>query len=132
AAEAASIDSSAHRAAQLYWRAQYRQPPAALSLPTDRPRPQVRGFAAGVVEHPVEARTLAALRRLATQHDCSPRAVLLAVQAAWLQRLCGCSDLVIAVAVSAHPSASRLRPEHRGPEHRGTEPAGSDRTRAAP
>lgn len=69
-----------------YWRKQLAGGEAALSLPTDRPRPRVRSFAGGKVPFRVEPLLVERLRALGGQEKASLYMVLLAALQAQLLR----------------------------------------------
>jgi len=89
-----------------YWRERLAGLPAVLGLPTDRPRPHVRGHAGGVVPLALGAATAERVRGLARAAGATPFMVLLAVFCAWLRRLSGEDDLAVGT-----PVANRDRPE---------------------
>ena len=89
-----------------YWREALGAAPEPLALPFDRPRPAVRDHRGGRVALRLDEPTSAGVRELARRTHASPFAVLLAAFDAWLHRLTGATDLVVAV-----PVAHRQRPE---------------------
>jgi amino acid adenylation domain-containing protein len=108
AGEAAQQNSPPRRAAEAYWKLQYRQPPTGLALPTDRPRPPQRRLESESVDHEIGGPAMDALRRLAERFEVASSTVLLALQAAWLQRLGGSTDLVIAVPLAGQQRCARM------------------------
>ncbi|NXY98117.1 amino acid adenylation domain-containing protein [Streptomyces sp. BR123] len=79
-----------------------------LGLPTDRPRPAVRGRGGDVAGFDVPARTAAGLRALAEQEGATLFMVLLGAYQALLGRYTGKQDIAVGTAVSG-----RTRPELR-------------------
>ncbi|MGE7385686.1 amino acid adenylation domain-containing protein [Streptomyces sp. NPDC004126] len=77
-----------------------------LGLPTDRPRPSVRGWAGAVAEFDVPAATAARLRTVAEQEGATLFMVLLSAYQALLGRYTGKRDVSVGTAVSG-----RTRPE---------------------
>ncbi|WP_062608710.1 non-ribosomal peptide synthetase [Caballeronia calidae] len=89
-----------------YWREALRAAPTPLALPYDRARPAERDHRGGRVSLRLSVDTSNALRLLARSAQASPFVVLLAAFDAWLHRLTGANDFVVAV-----PVAHRQRPE---------------------
>lgn len=88
-----------------YWRAALRDAPPPLALPLDRPRSAERDYRGGRLALRLSAATSATLRELARRHRTSPFTVLLAAFDAWLYRLTGSTDIVIAVPVAQRQRA---------------------------
>ncbi|TFW29135.1 non-ribosomal peptide synthetase [Duganella callida] len=89
-----------------YWKQQLGGAPALLTLPTDRARPAVQGYAGGVVPFSVPAETAASLRALSQRHGATLFMTVLSAWAVLLARLAGQSEVVIGV-----PVANRQRAE---------------------
>ncbi|HKH48910.1 MAG TPA: amino acid adenylation domain-containing protein [Thermoanaerobaculia bacterium] len=89
-----------------YWRERLAGLPAALDLPTDRPRPPVRGTAGDFVPLDLDTETGERVRELARSLGATPFMVLLAAWCALLQRITGQDDLCV-----GSPVANRGRPE---------------------
>jgi amino acid adenylation domain-containing protein len=89
-----------------HWRERLAGLPAALDLPTDRPRPPVRGTAGDFVPLELDADTGERVRGLARSLGATPFMVLLAAWCALLQRVTGQDDLCV-----GSPVANRGRPE---------------------
>ena len=89
-----------------YWRRTLAGAPAALELPTDRPRPAQQTFAGGAVAVAIDAALTGALERLSRQHGTTLFMTVLAAWAAVLGRLTGQDDVVIGI-----PVANRERRE---------------------
>ncbi len=92
-----------------YWKEQLRDLPAALELPTDRPRPAVRGFAGNRLPFALAPAELSELQALARSEGKTLFMVLLAAFDVLLYRLTGQQDLVVGV-----PMANRDRLESEG------------------
>ncbi|NKI69295.1 amino acid adenylation domain-containing protein [Collimonas pratensis] len=88
-----------------YWRAALRDAPPPLALPLDRPRSAERDYRGGRLALRLSAATSATLRALARRHRTSPFTVLLAAFDAWLYRLTGSTDIVVAVPVAQRQRA---------------------------
>jgi amino acid adenylation domain-containing protein len=88
------------------WRSRLTGAPAALDLPTDRPRPPVQSYRGGLLRFRLERSTLQAARVLSRRAAGSLFMTLLAAGAALFQRLCGQDDMVI-----GSPVAGRTRRE---------------------
>lgn len=89
-----------------YWRERLTGAPAALELPTDRPRPPVRTFRAGRRSLEVTGPAEQALATLCRSEQTTPFVGLLAAFATVLHRLSGQDDILI-----GSPYAGRSRPE---------------------
>ncbi|MCE9667443.1 amino acid adenylation domain-containing protein [Myxococcus stipitatus] len=92
-----------------YWREQLSGAPAALDLPTDRPRPAVQTFRGAMLPVNLPAKLASAVRTLARQHEATPFMVLLATWQLLLSRYSGQQDLCV-----GSPVAGRTRPELEG------------------
>jgi len=92
--------------AQLeYWKRIYSTLPEALALPTDRPPPAQREYAADTIFHDFAPEFSAALRNYARQHAQTTYSVLLAALGVLLARLSGQSDFVIDIPFAAQAVA---------------------------
>ncbi|WP_321801004.1 non-ribosomal peptide synthetase [Caballeronia sp. J97] len=89
-----------------YWRKALDAAPGPLALPYDRARPAERDHRGGRVSLRLSVDTSNALRELARDRHASPFVVLLSAFDAWLHRLTGANDFVVAT-----PVAHRQRPE---------------------
>jgi amino acid adenylation domain-containing protein/non-ribosomal peptide synthase protein (TIGR01720 family) len=88
-------------AAQLdFWRRQLAGAPAALELPTDRPRPAVRTFAGATLPVALPPAASAAVRRLCRERGATPFMTLLAAWALLLGRHAGQDDVCIGTPVA--------------------------------
>ncbi|HEY0781478.1 MAG TPA: condensation domain-containing protein, partial [Thermoanaerobaculia bacterium] len=92
-----------------YWREALADPPALLSLPTDRPRPRVQGVDGGRVPVAIPPQLTAALHQLARQSGATLYMVALAALQALLFRHSGDEDLLV-----GSPVANRTRSELEG------------------
>jgi len=89
-----------------FWRKALDAAPEPLALPYDRSRPAERDHRGGRVSLRLSVETSNALRKLARHRHASPFVVLLSAFDAWLHRLTGANDFVVAT-----PVAHRQRPE---------------------
>jgi amino acid adenylation domain-containing protein len=99
-------EAGGYAQAERFWRAELAGAPAELPLPADEPYPLRQAFTAASIDTGIDAALAAALRRVASDHQATLFAVLLAAYAVVLSRLTGCDDLLIAV-----PMAARTQPE---------------------
>ncbi len=99
------------RLAQLlsYWKERLAGSPAALELPTDRPRPAVQSFSGAIHRFSLSADLASRLRKLCRQEGATPYMALLAAFSTLLHRFSGQSDLCI-----GSPVAHRARAELEG------------------
>jgi len=95
-----------YTAAERFWRAELADAPAPLALPADAPYPARQAFTGQAVTTTIDPGLVDQLRKLATEHETTLFAVLLAAYSVGLLRLTGSDDLLIAV-----PMAARVRPE---------------------
>ncbi|WP_423392277.1 amino acid adenylation domain-containing protein [Burkholderia sp. LMG 21824] len=91
-----------------YWRGALRDVPGPLALPVDRQPGAVRTLQGARVSVRLPDAVAADVRQLARDAQATPFTVLLAALDAWLSRLTGATDVVVAV-----PVAHRQRPETR-------------------
>ncbi|MFF1904868.1 amino acid adenylation domain-containing protein [Kitasatospora sp. NPDC058218] len=89
-----------------YWTQQLRDLPAALELPTDRPRPKVQGYDGASVPIEIGPETVAGLRALSHEHRSTVFMVLLAAFNVLLARHSGQQDIAVGT-----PVANRTRAE---------------------
>jgi pristinamycin I synthase 3 and 4 len=92
-----------------HWQAQLAGAPAAISLPTDRPRPPVQSFRGDSLSFTVPAELTRQLRQLAQAEGATLFMVLMAAYQAVLSRWSGQDDLVV-----GSPIAGRTRAETQG------------------
>ncbi|MET8701434.1 amino acid adenylation domain-containing protein [Kitasatospora sp. NPDC004723] len=89
-----------------YWRERLAEAPAALELPTDRPRPAVQGFRGGALPFELPEPLVRELAALAHRRGATTYMALLAVFTVLLARYSRQRDVVVGV-----PTAVRDRPE---------------------
>ncbi|NYJ37761.1 non-ribosomal peptide synthetase [Nocardiopsis aegyptia] len=92
-----------------FWRERLADPPPALELPTDHPRPPVSEHRGAVHVHPLPGRLAGAVDRFSHDHGATPFMTLEAAFTALLWRLSGQSDVVVGT-----PVANRSRAETQG------------------
>ena len=80
-----------------YWRDRLKGASTLLDLPTDRPYPNPRGFEGGMVRTRLSETLTRGLTRLAAREGATLFAALLASWGALLRRLCGATDVLLAV-----------------------------------
>ncbi|HEX6350007.1 MAG TPA: amino acid adenylation domain-containing protein, partial [Candidatus Dormibacteraeota bacterium] len=93
--QAAGLDGDRLRPQLEYWRARLAGMPAALDLPSDRPRPAVQSFRGGRVDLHLPARLAARIRALARAHDATIFMTLVAALDVLVARYTRQSDIVI-------------------------------------
>ncbi|HEU0053517.1 MAG TPA: amino acid adenylation domain-containing protein, partial [Longimicrobium sp.] len=103
------LDGGELNAQLAYWRARLAGAPAALELPTDRPRPATQSHRGEVLSFEVPPSLTRRARALARNEGATPFMVLLAVFDLALHRMSGEDDLVVGA-----PVAGRARPEVEG------------------
>jgi amino acid adenylation domain-containing protein/FkbM family methyltransferase len=101
--------SPAAQAAERFWLEQYREPPAPLEPPADRPRPVERSYRTAWVDRPFDPALWEEARAAGARCGATPLAVLLATFEVLLYRLSGQRDL--AVAISAAGQAEMGAPD---------------------
>ncbi|ATB47924.1 amino acid adenylation domain-containing protein [Corallococcus macrosporus] len=92
-----------------YWREQLAGAPAALELPTDRPRPAVQTYRGALLPVSLPAALSEAVTTVARRHEATPFMVLLATWQVLLSRYSGQQDISV-----GSPIAGRTRPELEG------------------
>jgi amino acid adenylation domain-containing protein len=92
-----------------YWREQLAGAPAALELPTDRPRPAVQTYRGAFLPVRLPAELSREVTALARRHEATPFMVLLATWQLLLSRYSGQQDVCV-----GSPVAGRTRPELEG------------------
>ncbi|MEP6907772.1 MAG: condensation domain-containing protein, partial [Pseudoxanthomonas sp.] len=95
--EIARADSAESRADEAYWISRFADSVPVLQLPTDRPRPAVRGYASLREDLVLDAPLLDAIRRTGAKRGASLFATLLGSFAGLLSRLTGQGDVVIGI-----------------------------------
>ncbi len=88
-----------------YWRGRWAGMPAALDLPTDRPRPAAQTFTGGVVPLDLAAERVGEMRRVARGAGATPFMGILAVTGALLHRYAGQDAVAVGTPVSNRAQA---------------------------
>ena len=88
---------------ESYWRGQLGNPQAPQSLPTDNPRPQVRGLRSAQCRRRIDSGLRDAILALGTRHDADLFAVLLSAWQALIGRLCGNDEAVVCAPITGRP-----------------------------
>ncbi len=101
----AEAGSPRQKSALDWWRERLAGAPAALELPTDRPRPAEQRFAGAWVQRAVPLPLSAALERRAREQGCTPYMVLLAAFKALLHRYSGAVDVLVGTPVEGRLTA---------------------------
>jgi non-ribosomal peptide synthetase component F len=86
--------------------------PEEVELPTDRPRPSLKTYASGRVRHVFDATLVTRLKEAARSFNCTLFHLLTASFCAWIHRVTGRDDLVVAV-----PTAGQVAPGLRECSH---------------
>ncbi|MEV0383888.1 amino acid adenylation domain-containing protein [Nonomuraea sp. NPDC050643] len=96
--------------AVAFWAGTLKGAPTTLALPTDHPRPAVQSTAGGVVRLELPGDLRDRLAEVAARRDATPFTALFAAFAAFLARITGRRDLIVAVPVSGrdHPDVQGL------------------------
>ena len=92
AAQCARIES-----AEDYWLELLADKPEEMELPSDRPRPSRKTYESGRISHAFDKTLLPRLKQAARQLDCTVFQLLTASFYAWLHRVTGRDDLVVAI-----------------------------------
>jgi amino acid adenylation domain-containing protein len=104
AEEAAEAAGPAMQAHVDHWLARFAGSLPVLELPTDRPRPAVRGFDSQRIERGLDRALVSAMRAASAKSGTSLFAGLLAAFAATLHRLSGQDDIVVGIPASGQLS----------------------------
>jgi amino acid adenylation domain-containing protein len=91
----AQISADQNEAQLSYWYRELAGAPAALALPTDRPRPAAQTFAGEAAEHSLDAAVLGDLKALAQANRTDLFTLLLATLQALLQRYSAQDDILV-------------------------------------
>jgi len=89
--------SPEHAAIEKYWLDQFAERPPVLDLPTDRPRPAVKGFAGATARHRIGKALYQSLKKAGAKQGCTLFATLLSGFQALLMRLSGQDDVVVGI-----------------------------------
>ena len=82
-----------------FWREKLSNPPPALELPLDRPRPPLQGFRGAKVTAALDRRVFQSLASLGKEQKATPFMTVLAAVEVLLHRYCRQSDLAVATVV---------------------------------
>ncbi|MEV4513675.1 amino acid adenylation domain-containing protein [Dactylosporangium sp. NPDC049525] len=104
-----TVDGASTRRILEHWRERLDGAPDALDLPTDRPRPAIRGSQGQFHHVRFDADLVAGLRDLASKHDTTLLGAFLAGYVALLSRLVRTESLVVGVPVAGRPQAETQR-----------------------
>jgi amino acid adenylation domain-containing protein/thioester reductase-like protein len=104
-----TVDGASTRRILEHWRERLDGAPEALDLPTDRPRPAIRGSQGQFHHVRFDADLVAGLRELASKHDTTLLGAFLAGYVALLSRLVRAESLVVGVPVAGRPQAETQR-----------------------
>ena len=89
--------SSEHGEVESYWLAQFKDVPAPLELPTDRPRPSLRTYSGATVRAHIDAGTYRQIKLMGSKRGCTLFATLLAGFQTLLHRLSNQDDIVVGI-----------------------------------
>lgn len=96
-----SADSAHRGSSAAWWQERLRGvAEAPLTLPTDRPRPPVRGFLADNAAHRLDASVVAKIEQIASRTRSSSVSVVLAAVAALLHRITDCPEVTLGMPVA--------------------------------
>jgi amino acid adenylation domain-containing protein/thioester reductase-like protein len=104
-----TVDGARMQGLLEHWREHLDGAPEALDLPTDRPRPAIRGSQGQFHHVRFGADLVAGLRELAGKHDTTLLGAFLAGYVALLSRLVRTESLVVGVPVAGRPQAETQR-----------------------
>jgi acyl transferase domain-containing protein/non-ribosomal peptide synthetase component F/glutamate-1-semialdehyde aminotransferase/thioesterase domain-containing protein/acyl carrier protein len=90
-----------------YWRARLADPPPALDLPADRPRPRIRSTRASTTTHALDENLRQALKRTAARQRTTLVVLLSAALKTLLHRLSGQTDIVLGMPVAGQSVTDR-------------------------
>jgi amino acid adenylation domain-containing protein len=96
-AEAAAATGPDAAAAEAYWLKQFAAPPAALDLPTDRPRPPLKTYTSRREDHVLPADLVESVKRMGAKAGASFFTTLLGGFKAVLHRLSQQEDVVVGI-----------------------------------
>ncbi|GAA1551629.1 hypothetical protein GCM10009827_085300 [Dactylosporangium maewongense] len=105
----ATVDGASMQRLLEHWRERLDGAPDALDLPTDRPRPAIRGSQGQFQHVRFGADLVQGLRDLAKRHDTTLLGAFLAGYIAFLSRLVRSESLVVGVPVAGRPRAETQR-----------------------
>jgi len=96
-------EQSAHRASaegaetEAYWLGQFKDVPAPLDLPVDRPRPSVKNYAGATYRTRIDGENYRRIKQLGSKKGCTLFVTLLAGFQALLHRLTNQNDIVVGI-----------------------------------
>ena len=96
-AEYAARNSEERKKVEDYWLSKFKDVPALLELPTDRPRPQVRSYAGATRRTHIGLESYRKIKQLGAKRGCTLFATLLAGYQILLHRLTGQNDIVVGI-----------------------------------
>lgn len=102
----AQLESSAAADADAFWREMFHEPPPAIDLPTDAPRPPVQRFHGETLSLTINRDVADGLRALSTRHGATLFMTLLAALDVLLYRYTGESDVTV-----GSPMTGRVHPD---------------------
>ncbi|MET7418861.1 amino acid adenylation domain-containing protein [Dactylosporangium sp. NPDC005555] len=105
----ATVDGASMQRLLEHWRERLDGAPEALDLPTDRPRPAIRGSQGQFQHVRFGADLVDGLRDLAKRHDTTLLGAFLAGYIAFLSRIVRSESLVVGVPVAGRPRAETQR-----------------------
>ena len=82
---------------ETYWLGQFKDLPAPLDLPVDRPRPSVKGYAGATYRARIDAEAYRKIKSMGSKKGCTLFATLLAGFQALLHRLANQNDVVVGI-----------------------------------
>ncbi|MGC2778967.1 MAG: condensation domain-containing protein, partial [Bradyrhizobium sp.] len=98
-----SLDDGTLRKHVDYWKLRLQEAPAALDLPTDRPRPNAANFDGGVLNFALPRELSEKLRAFARREEVTLYMVLLAAFQLLLKRYSGQVDIVVGSPIAGRP-----------------------------
>jgi len=107
--EKAHLESAAGERMFEFWKDHLEGAPAAIDLPTDRPRPPVQTFNGGTYGFQLDAELTESVEELGKAHNVTLFTTLLSAYDILMHRYCQQEDIVVGV-----PLAGRTQPELRG------------------
>ncbi|MGH9453299.1 MAG: aminotransferase class III-fold pyridoxal phosphate-dependent enzyme, partial [Terriglobia bacterium] len=91
------LDSPEGAKVEKYWLEQFQQPAPLLDLPTDRPRPSVKGFKGATYRRKISAASYSSIKKLGAKQKCTLFVTLLAGFQILMSRLSGQDDIVVGI-----------------------------------
>ncbi|EEF60005.1 hybrid non-ribosomal peptide synthetase/type I polyketide synthase [Pedosphaera parvula] len=103
-------NSSATANSEAYWLSRFASPPAAIELPTTRPRPPVKTYKAAHQSVKFDPALYQTLKQACVREGCTLFAYLFASINVWLHRLSGQTDLVVGVPAAGQIAVGEVHP----------------------